>query len=104
MGIKAEVKTAELKIEEIETTVKEKDESGKVVEAKFVAKFDQAQLSALVQKHPDFLKFAIAGWKIALYQKQVRAFLIAGFVTADEILPLLEKKLIPGITSCWIKE
>ena len=103
MGIRAEVKTAEVKIEEIETTVKELV-NGKKVEAKFIAKFDQAQLSALVQKHPDFLKFAVAGWKIALYQKQVRAFLIAGFVTADEILPLLEKKLIPGITSCFIKE
>ena len=90
MGISAEVKTAEVKIEEIETTVTELV-NGKKVEAKFIAKFDQAQLSALVQKHPDFLKFAVAGWKIALYQKQVRAFLIAGFVTADEILPLLKK-------------
>jgi len=103
MGTKAEVKTAELKIEEIETTVKELV-NGKVVEAKFIAKFDQEKLSTLVQRHPDFLKFAVSGWKIALYQKQVRAFLIAGFITADEILPLLEKKLIPGITSCWIKE
>jgi len=72
MANKTEVKAGEVMKEKIETSIPNEADPKKKITLELT--FDRDKLIDLIKADPKLLDYALAGWKIGVFQKTVRAF------------------------------